>query len=157
MRAARAVASCMRRAASLLAAVDGSAPVAAAGTLTGASLCLYSYTCVSAICIHVCQLFVYMCVSYSYTCVSAICIHVCHRCVFLVLMHGYTGLFHRYTGRLCENSGLFHGFTGLFRTYTGLFYGHTGLFCGNAGLFGVCRELFCRDSWRHTRRGRGRG
>jgi len=49
----------MRRAASLLAGFDGSAPVAAAGTLTVASLRLYSYTCVSVI--------------YSYTCVSLLC------------------------------------------------------------------------------------
>jgi len=49
----------MRRAASLLAAVDGSAPVAAAGILTGAPVCLCVYICVSAlhfsVYIHACQ------------------------------------------------------------------------------------------------------
>ena len=39
----------MRRAASLLAAVDCTAPVTAAGTLTGAPVCLCSYLCVSAL------------------------------------------------------------------------------------------------------------
>ena len=33
----------------MLAAVDCTAPVTAAGTLTGAPVCLYSYLCVSAL------------------------------------------------------------------------------------------------------------